>query len=114
MPAAKRERKRERIFIFCFTPADLEDEREEGPDYIPSSLYLRYPGEGIREVCHYGRIVPRYDKLRIRGELLHAVLCAKVRIRIECRRDRHVLLEVLVQIHVVAGQHDDSRRSGHS
>src|ERR1035438_399118 len=74
------------------------------------SLDLRYAWLRVREARHHGWIMPGDDEPRIGGQLLHAVLGAQVRFGIEGLGDRRVLVQVLVKVHVVAGQYHDALR----
>src|SRR5450432_2895266 len=65
------------------------------------------------ELRHHGGIVAGDDQSRGGGQLLHAVLRTEVRIGIQGRGDGHVLFEILIEVHVVAGEDDDARSSIH-
>src|ERR1035438_2152408 len=69
------------------------------------SLDLRYARLRVREARHHRWIMPGDDQPRIGGQLLHAVLRPQVRFGVEGLCDCRVLVQVLVEVHVVAGQH---------
>src|SRR5690242_1427694 len=53
-----------------------------------------------RKPRKYCRIMSRHDQPRVAGNLLHALLSPEVRLGIERLRNRHVLFEIFVEIHV--------------
>src|ERR1035438_6954310 len=71
------------------------------------SLDLRYARLRVRKARHHGGIVPGDDQPRIGGQLLHAVLRPQVRFGIEGLRDGRMLVQVLVEVHVIAVSHDE-------
>ncbi len=74
-------------------------------------LDLDYARSDLRELRHHERVVAGNDQAGIGGQLLHAVLGAQVRLTIERLRYGEVLLQVFVEVHVVAGQ-DHYARGG--
>src|SRR5579859_8093418 len=72
-----------------------------------------YPFDDRGKALEDLRIVSGNDQLRTRSDLLHSILCVQVRLCVESLRDRHVLVEILVEIHVVRRQNHGSRTRAH-
>src|SRR6202142_4668988 len=64
-------------------------------------LNLDHPLRDARKLVHNRGIVTRNNQPRASRQLFHPILRPEVRRRIQRSRDRHMLLQVLVKIHIV-------------
>lgn|SRR5208282_725591 len=74
---------------------------------------LATPGAGLRKLVMTAGSCPGMMSPGLAATCFMR-FCARIRSGVECRRDGCMLLQVLFWVHVVAGQHNRSRRSVHA